>query len=210
MKSILLPLLTSAILLGLNACNNQPDGPVEKEPILLKKDKPRAKNDTTPHGVPVINIADTASIPLMIVYVKDSASNGTRLSQKLNEIYDKKLSEYFKKQKLTAQGPAMAWYKSQKAPFFFEAGIPVDKKPGKLPKGFFFKKTTASKVIVAHFFGPYEETTQAYQVLKDWIKESGKQTAGAPYEIYVGNPYDENGKPIDPYKVQTDIVYPYK
>lgn len=192
------------------SCGDSKNKPVEKEPILLKKDKPRAKNDTTPHGVPVINIADTMSIPSMVVYVKDSASDGIRLSQKLNEIFDHKLPGYFKKQKITAQGPAMAWYKNQKAPFFFEAGFPVDKKPAKLPKGFYFKKIAASKVIVAHYFGPYEETIQAYQVLKDWIKDTGKQTAGQPYEIYVGNQYDENGKPIDPYKVQTDIVYPYK
>ncbi len=30
-----------------------------------------------------------------------------------------------------------------------------------------------------------------------------------PYEIYVGDPIDANGKPIDPYSVRTDIVFPW-
>ncbi len=204
--------LLFAVLLSFTfvSCGGNSDQPVEKEPIILKKDKPRSKNDTTPRGVPVINISDTVSLPLLVLCIKDSAANNIRLSQKLNKIYGERITEQLKKSKVNAFGPPMAWYTTQKAPFFFEAGIPVDKKPGKLSKGMYLKKVSTSKIIVAHFFGPYDESTQAYQVLKDWIKDSGKHPSGAPYEIYVGDPYDKNGKPIDPYKVQTDIIYPYQ
>jgi effector-binding domain-containing protein len=203
-------LVWSTIVLTTLSCGNNNQQPVEKEPIILKKDKPRSKNDSTVSGVPIINISDTVSLPAMVLCVKDSAINNIRLSQKLNKIYGEKIPELIKKNKINAFGPPMAWYKTQKAPFFFEAGIPVDKKPVKIPKGFFLKKINTSKVIVAHFFGPYEETTQAYQVLKEWIKDADKHPSGAPYEVYVGDPYDSKGKPVDPYKVQTDIVHPYQ
>ena len=191
------------------SCGDDKSVEKEKPAILLKKDKPKSKSDTTPSAVPIINISDTIEQSNWILCFKDSAINTVRLSKKLGQIYDEKISAAIKKGKLNKTGPSMAWYKSQKAPFFFEAGIPVDKKPTKLPKGAFVKKLGGTRIIVAHYYGPYEETIQAYQILKDWIKENHKKTAGPAYEIYIGNPIDEAGNVVDPYKVQTDIVIPY-
>jgi hypothetical protein len=42
------------------------------------------------------------------------------------------------------------------------------------------------------------------------MKDEKKMANGAPYEIYIGDPIDKEGKPIDPYKVRTDIVFPHK
>ena len=90
------------------------------------------------------------------------------------------------------------------------AGIAVDKKPGKLPKGMIFKKTEPSRIIVAHYYGPYTETNMAYQALKDWMIENKKTQNGEPYEVYIDEPLDNDGNPVDPYKVQTDIIIPYR
>jgi effector-binding domain-containing protein len=184
---------------------------IDKSTIIVKSDKLRSKNDTTPRSVPIINISDTMEFPNIVLCIKDSAINNVRLSQKLAKIYGIKLAEFIKKNKLKVTGPPMAWYKTQKAPFFFEAGIPIDKKPKKLPKGFIIKQTGGgARAIVAHYFGPYEETPQGYAVLKEWITDEHKSIAAAPYEIYVSDPIGKDGQPIDPYKVQTDIVYPYR
>ncbi len=107
-------------------------------------------------------------------------------------------------------GAPVAWYKGQKAPYFFEAGIPIDKKPAKLPSGTFIKQIGIDSIVVAHFYGPYDLLPQAYDALKDWLKDHKKTDKGAPYEIYVGDPFDSTGKPKDPYKVQTDILFPWK
>lgn len=183
---------------------------VDKSTIIVKSDKLRSKNDTTPRSVPIINISDTMAFPYIVLCIKDSAINNIRLSQKLAKIYGIKLAEYIKKNKLKVTGPPMAWYKTQKAPFFFEAGIPVDRKPKQLPKGFIIKQTGGVRAIVAHYFGPYEETPQGYAVLKEWIADEHKSIAAPPYEIYVSDPIGKDGQPIDPYKVETDIVYPYR
>jgi hypothetical protein len=42
------------------------------------------------------------------------------------------------------------------------------------------------------------------------MKDNKKMAAGAPFEMYVTDPVDKNGKPVDPYKVQTDIIFPIK
>ncbi len=196
----------------LNACgNNHSDVPVEKHPpIVIKKDTPN-KQIPTPQNAPIINLSDTVSLSCTVLCIKDSAFNSQRLSEKLTHIYGEKLQTLLKKNKATMIGPPMAWYKTQKAPFFFEAGIPIDKKTIKrLPKGVFLKHLKSDSAIVAHYFGPYEETSQAYTALKDWMKSKHKKPTAPPFEMYVGDPLDKDGKPVDPYKVQTDIVFPHR
>ncbi|MBL0183116.1 MAG: GyrI-like domain-containing protein [Chitinophagaceae bacterium] len=106
--------------------------------------------------------------------------------------------------------PVKRTEKVTKAPFFFEAGIQVNKRPGKLSKGVQVRELEAGTVVVAHFYGPYNMMPQGYDAIKEWMKFNKKSAAGAPYEIYVSDPIDKNGKPLDPYKVQTDIVFPVK
>ncbi|HMU11617.1 MAG TPA: GyrI-like domain-containing protein, partial [Ferruginibacter sp.] len=72
------------------------------------------------------------------------------------------------------------------------------------------RELPAGSVVVAHFFGPYDLMSQGYDAIKEWMKMNKKSSAGAPYEIYMTDPVDKNGKPLDPYKVQTDIVFPVK
>lgn len=181
----------------------------ERPTILLKNNKPKGKLDTVNRSAPIINVSDSISTPFNIIYIKDSAKNNVRLSQKLAKIYSEKLTECIKKNKLKVMGAPIAWYKTQKAPFFFEAGIPVDRKPTMLPKTINYKRVSSGQVMIAHFYGPYEETVQAYQILKQMIKEKKKSPSAAPYEIYVDDPIGKDGNPLDPYKVQTNIVYPF-
>lgn len=182
---------------------------VPGEPVVvLKKDAPAKDTVVTKDETPVINITDTIAVPYTVLCVKDSAINSARLSQKLAMIYGTRLADIIRKNKLQVVGPPHAWYKSQKAPFFFEAGIPVDKKPAKLGKNITVKKIGGDSAVVAHFYGPYEQTGIAYEALQDWLKDRKKKLKGAPYEVYVGDPIGPDGKPVDPYKVLTDIVFP--
>ena len=193
------------------SCNfGEQDAPKEKAPIQMKKDMPRAKNDSTPQIAPIINITDTTELPMTVVYIKDSALNSERLSKKLADIYGNKLAMLVKKHQLKVIAPPIAWFKSQKAPFFFEAGLPVEKAPKKKIKGLLIKKTGSKRALIAHYFGPYAETAQAYQALKEWLKENKKKQTSAPYEVYIDDPYDSELNLKDPYKVQTDIIFPYQ
>lgn len=170
----------------------------------------RTEQPITTKKAPVINIMDTLSVKQIVLCIKDSAANSQRLAAKLATIYSVKLASVIKKNKLKITGPPIAWYKSQKAPYFFEAGIPVDKKPLKLLNGVTVKQMGVDSVVVAHFYGPYELTSQAYTALQDWLKDRKKIVTKTPYEVYVDDPISKDGKLKDPYKVQTDVVFTWR
>ncbi|MFM6926135.1 MAG: GyrI-like domain-containing protein [Ferruginibacter sp.] len=159
---------------------------------------------------PIINIADTTAPKMIVAYCKDSAATFERISLKLGKIYGTILAEYIKKNNLKTAGAPMAWYKKQSTPFFFEAGIPVNKAGNKAVKNVRIRQLPAGKALIVHFYGPFEMLPQGYDAMKEWMKENKKTQAGPSYEIYVTDPIDKNGKPVDPYKIQTDIVFPIK
>ena len=159
---------------------------------------------------PIINISDTVSIKRTILCTKDSAATFERIGTKLGEMYMVKLGAVIKKNGIKVTGQPMAWYTTNKAPYFFEAGIPVNKKPTKITSSLFIKEVGVDSVTVAHFYGPYNLLPQAYDALKNWMIEHKKKLYGTPYEIYVSDPVDKEGHLIDPYKVQTDVVFTWK
>ena len=202
-------LLLAGIITGCKQ-NKTPIAKTDEPSIVVRKDTAKLKKEVQPARPPIINIVDTVARKYIIVYIKDTASNSQRISEKLAIIYNTKLPAFFSRNGIKAVGAPVAWYKSNKAPFFFEAGIPVDKKPAKMQKGILVKNIGGDSAVVAHFYGPYSSTFMAYEALTDWLKERKKKTAGLPYEIYVTDPVGKDGKLLDPYKVQTDIVFPHK
>ncbi len=207
-------LLPAAMLLLFFACN---DGTKEKAETpknadnkgdtakAVQKDTGTVAN-TTAKRAPAINIFDTLSPKKMVLCMKDSAAVMERIGMKLGAIYGGKLAKCVKDNKLTVVGAPMAWYKTQKAPYFFEAGMPVDKIPVKLPPGVYIKELPAGTVMVARYFGPYEMMGMAYEAASDRMKSGKIKAEGEPYEIYIGDPVVQK----DPYKVQTDVVFPVK
>jgi effector-binding domain-containing protein len=159
---------------------------------------------------PIINITDTLSIKRTVICIKDSATTFDRVSLKLGEIYMVKIGAVLKKNGVKTVGQPIAWYKTDKAPYFFEAGVPIDKKPTKITPNMYIKELKVDSVTVAHFYGPYSLLPQAYEALRDWMKDHHKKLAAPPYEIYVSDPVDKEGHLVDPYRVQTDVVFPWK
>ncbi|MEJ7588094.1 MAG: GyrI-like domain-containing protein [Ferruginibacter sp.] len=208
-NNLLLPVVLITVLLCAIACNDnkkENNAPGKSKTDSAKTSEPIVESKKGP----VINIGDTISIKRMVLVMKDSAMTTARVSMKLGEIYGSKLAAIIKKNNLKITGAPIAWYKAQKAPYFFEAGLPVDKKPATLPPGTYIKQIGADSIVVAHFYGPYDMLPQGYDALKEWLKDHKKKSKTGPYEIYIGDPVDSTGKLKDPYKVQTDVVWPWK
>lgn len=202
---VLLPFFILACAVACREKDTKPLAP----PVVKTDDTSKAARAKL--KAPIINVVDTVETKSVVVFVRDSAATAGGLSSKLSNIYNKKLPKLFADKKMKVAGAPMAWYKKQKAPFFFEAGIAVEKLNGKLPKGFFSKMIGKDSAFVAHFFGPAELTPQAYTALSEIIKDRKKTKRGQPYEIYMSNPFDTTLlKKPDLYKMQTDIVMPYK
>jgi len=199
-----------AAILSWGCNSNKNDKLVTPEKIIYKVDtSAQTGKPSAAKKPPIININDTIAIPQIVIYMKDSARSSERIGLKLTNIYNKVLVDVIKKNNLSKTGSRMAWFKNSKAPFFFEAGIPVNKKPAKLPKNVLVKNIGGDSAVVGHFYGPYELTYEGYDALKEWMRDNKKIASGAPYEIYIGEPIDSKGKRTDPYRVQTDIVFPH-
>ena len=210
LKSIMISLLIAA---GISSCGGKEDEPVPVDPseIQYKTDTPAAAQQLPENRPPVINIVDTVSLKYVVLLMKDSVSSSDRLGQKMDNIYRNLLQKVIKENNLQVTGPRIAWYRSSSAPFFFEAGIPVNKKPTKkLPKNISVRNIGGDSAVIAHFYGPYPLSFQAYEAVKDWMGSRKKKNKGLPYEIYVDEPVDSTGILKDPYRVRTDIVFPHK
>ena len=193
------------------SCNSDSKKTTEakKDSVGSKKEsKSQPKIEVSTKKPPIINIVDSVQPRRIIVYMNDSAATFERISMKLGQIYGVKLAEFFKKNSLKVAGAPMAWYITHKAPYFFEAGVPVNKRPTKQMAGVKVRETSADSVVMAHFYGPYDLVNVGYDALKEWLKDHKRSLKAPAYEIYVGDPIDKKGKPVDPYRVQTDIVFP--
>ena len=201
-------ILFIAILL-VSCSEEKKKDPPEPEKGRIKTEV-KKESETKSQRPPIINIVDTVAPKMTVIYCKDSAGTFDRIGLKLGKIYGTKLPEYIKKNNLKTTGAPMAWYKNQKGPFFFEAGIPVNKAGSKPVKGVQIRQMNGGKALIVHFFGPFELLPMGYDAVKEWMKENKKTLAGPSYEMYITDPIDKNGKPVDPYKIKTDIVFPIK
>ncbi|MFT3680621.1 MAG: hypothetical protein QM791_10140 [Ferruginibacter sp.] len=202
--------LAICTLVACNSNNSKQEEKKEPKKDSSAKTGEKEKEKEEAKRPPIINIMDTVSEKRLVIYMKDSAASFERVGLKLGEIYGNKLGAVLKKNGLKMTGAPMAWYTKTKAPFFFEAGVPVDKGPKKLPAGCFTRQITVDSATVAHFHGPYDMLPLAYDAVKDYMKDRKKKAGGKPYEIYIDDPMEKDGKMKDPYRVQTDIVFPWK
>jgi len=203
MKSLLIFLIF--VLLSVS-CKDSKEKLPKAAPFVKQKE---TKKSVAQKG-PIINIIDTVEIKRTILCLKDSAANMEILKDKLSSIFKKILPDAILVSKLKIIGDPMVWYQSNKAPFFFKAGIPVDKVPAKLSKGIFITKTGGDSALVAHFFGPLELLGVGHDALTDMLRENNKKRTSPAYEVYRDSIYLKNNEETNYYKLQTDIVMPYK
>jgi hypothetical protein len=195
------------LLILTTSCNGSKE---KTTSTIASTDNKKTEAQTTiPQKGAVINMEDTVEIKRLVLCLKDSSKTREGMYAKLTDIYNKKIPDVIKANKLKLMGAPMAWHTMQKTFYFFEAGIPVDKAPAKPGKGMYMKNTGSDSVYIAHFFGPNHLTTGAYEAIKEKAKENHKVTSAA-YEVYVDNPFLNTKEPLDLYKLQTDIVFPFR
>lgn len=170
---------------------------------LIPVEAPKAKG-------PIINMQDSLEVQQIVLCLKDSSSTAAGMYAKLSTIFNVKLQETIKAGKLNTMGAPMAWQTMQNGAYFFEAGIPVDKVPAKMGKGMFMKSTGTDSTVVAHFWGPQDQTKSAYDAIDEKLADVKKTKSSSAYEIYKGDYFSINNEPKDFYKLQIDIVVPFK
>ena len=203
----LFPQIAIAISCTLFSCGGGKEKDVtevaKKDTVATTPEAPKAKG-------PVINIQDSLEVNQTVLCLKDSSSTAEGMYKKLSDIYNIKLQETIKAGKLNVMGSPMAWRTMQNGAYFFEAGIPVDKTPNKMGKGMFIKNTGTDSTIVAHYWGPQDQTKSAYDAIDERLVDVKKTKSSSAYEIYRGDYFPATNEAVDFYKLQTDIIVPLK
>lgn len=210
MKNFLQTLCAIATLCTIFSCTSNKDSDKNTAKISDTTNSASTVIETPIAKAPIINIQDSMEIKLNVLCIKDSASTVEGLYLKLSKIYNIKLQEVIKTNKLNVMGSPMAWQTIEKNAYFFEAGIPVDKTPAKMGKGMYMKNTGDDSTVLAHFWGPQNLTKSAYDALSEKISDMKRNKTSSTYEIYKGNYFDTTNAVVDFYKLQTDIVMPFK
>ena len=152
---------------------------------------------------PTLTIEETEIKSQFLMVMDDSAKTTEEIGQKLEAIFGK-IGTCAGNCKMEGSGPPIAWYSGPSAPWTLTAGMPYTTKCAHPDKGISNKEIKAGKAVVVHYFGPYEMSQVAYDEAEKYIKSKNLSQTSPPYEVYIGDPMLEK----DPYKVQTDIVFP--
>jgi effector-binding domain-containing protein len=154
-------------------------------------------------------IQETTVESMKIMSILDSCTL-EKIGDKLGELYGE-IGKVTKKQELNQTGaPFAVYHKVVTNPdgsmfFVLQAGIPVDRE-GKDEGRVKYWVVPAGNVVKASYYGPYEGTIKAHEVMGAWMAKNGKVTIGAPWEVYVTDP----GVEKNPDKWLTEIYYPVK
>jgi effector-binding domain-containing protein len=138
--------------------------------------------------------------------VRDSAGPST-YPQVFGKAYGE-IMKFMGKNKLQQTGSPFAIYlkwDSVTRNSVLDMGIPVDRivnGTGRVR----FEKIPATDVVMAYYFGNYDNLSPVYRALERYISESGKNISGNPGEIYITDPMTEK----DTSRWETDIYYPVK
>lgn len=100
--------------------------------------------------------------------------------------------------------PFAAYYNMDMQDLDVEIGFPVSKAlPGKddIQAG----EIPGGKVATCLHTGPYQEITQAYSALSQWIEENGHEIRGVAYDWYLSDPSQ-----TPPQELKTRIAFPLK
>lgn len=154
---------------------------------------------------PKMEIAETNVKAMNLLYIKTSADNFDQVGQRLGAVYGQ-MSAFIKELGLKVNGAPMAFYSAPDYPVQIEAAIAVDKLPPATQGSINTRQSQETQAVVVHYYGPYQLLSKAYDKINAWMKVNNKESNGAPYEVYIGDP----GVEKDPYKVQTDIIQPIK
>lgn len=169
----------------------------------LKQLKTKIENGTLSTPEPKVTLEELAQPAMLVLTILDTAKVEAEIGPKLQKAYGE-MGQLLKSSQLTMERAPMAWYYTTSEPYVLEAAVVVDKRPLTTPGRIRFRQVGSGKALVAHYFGPYEESKMAYQQIQDWILSHKATAKGAPYEVYVDDPTSKKSM----YEVQTDIVQP--
>ncbi|MEW6467890.1 MAG: SRPBCC family protein [Bacteroidota bacterium] len=155
---------------------------------------------------PEIKIEERTVSAVPVLTIRDTVMAMSEIGPKLGELYGE-IGKFMKKEGLQMGSQPFAIYHSDTVidgqPIVLEAGIHVDKMPKKTEGRIRGWTTRPGNVVCALHYGPYEETYEAYSLLKKWASDNNKKLVGQSWDVYITDPTTVKS----PYEVLTEIYY---
>lgn len=100
--------------------------------------------------------------------------------------------------------PYTAYFNMDMQALDIEVGFPVARalpgqaeiQPGEIPAG---------PAVTCLHVGRYDQVTQAYEAVDQWLKANGREATGVAYELYLNDPAQ-----TAPEALQTQVLFPLK
>lgn len=169
---------------------------------LRSLDELTANMKETPAGGSNISV-DVRPVPeIHYLFIHDSASIAT-IGQKLGEGFGKIIGIIQKQGLEQAGAPFGIYYTESTTNWDMDICIPVNKAgkdDGNVKAGLY----KGGNMVIASFYGAYEQTPAGHEAAGAYIAKNGKKVIGAPWERYVTDPMMEK----DTAKWLTEICYP--
>jgi effector-binding domain-containing protein len=167
--------------------------------ITLKQNNNTTQQDTIKK--PLIIIEKTIVKPIQVLFISDTA----RIPD-VSKLFENDYAELFKfifSNGLTPGNP-MATHLTYEYPMQLEVAVPVNKVPTQLTGRIKSRNIDGGNAVVLHYTGNYEAMPQAYDSLRQWIKDNHIQPGGLSYEVYLNDPGSVKSKD----DLKTDIYQP--
>ena len=149
-----------------------------------------------------VKLEQTSFNDMNILFIADTASTTASISDVLGKGYGE-LTQFVSANKLQAK-KFLAWYYAMRPPWPVDVAVETDKKPEATTGRIHSRTQPGGEVIIAHMWGPYDQVSEAYIEIQNWLKENNRKAKGNPFEVYINNP----DMVKDPSEIQTDIYQP--
>jgi effector-binding domain-containing protein len=148
---------------------------------------------------------DVTLPPRTIIYLKGHTNWDTAFDTLVDAF--KSLNEYFDKEGLKANGPAMTVYtQTDDTGFTFEAALPVAQAPANPPKGdIAVGQAPSGKALKYIHRGPYDAMDSTYEAITNYLDDKGLEAKDLFIEEYATDPVKTS-----PDKMVVNVFVPIK
>lgn len=151
---------------------------------------------------PAIQVKERVQPETHYLFIHDSASV-TTVAQKLGVGFGRIMTAAQKQGLMVNGAPFGIYYTASNTQWEMDICLPVNKAgkaEGDIRPGLYKGGT----MVVAAFYGPYDQTPAGHAAAGEYMKAKGKKITGPPWECYITDPMAEK----DTAKWLTEICYP--
>lgn len=153
--------------------------------------------------IPVkVQLEKTSFKDMSVLFINDTAATTEAIKDVLGKGYGE-LMQFIQQNKLQPQ-KFMAWYYSLQPPWPMDVAVETVSLPPKLSGRVQSRILKGGDVLIAHMWGPYDQVSNAYVKIENWLKENKRKAKGNPFEVYLNDPSAVKS----PSEIRTDIYQP--